>query len=311
KMTPTTPEEVNAYSKQQVDDKAEQALKDAKAIAENADNIKEGIIDVSAIPLRTSITGARLEWDGVNGLVQYDAQGNPVSWLDIDANAHFANAFLSGRIEALEGYFGKNKNATIGDDGLTIKRPDGAIWMRNGLVYQDYNINGYDPYLMDYGNETGAESKFRAFDDNYQDSWYTRIVGTLDGRGDGTFYYDDIRDASLGYSVRFQRYEFVHSARYLKITYQIANNSRVNQHRFRLQEISSVPSGAKPIQTEITYADGDRGTKNIVIDLGVPSYTVRQFDIRLGWLKNGGVWGDKNSLMRFRIPRMSQSDYID
>src|SRR5699024_2856679 len=31
KMSPTTPQEVNAYNKKQVDDKAEQALKDAKA----------------------------------------------------------------------------------------------------------------------------------------------------------------------------------------------------------------------------------------------------------------------------------------
>src|SRR5690625_3406997 len=132
KMTPTTPEEVNAYSKQQVDDKAEQALKDAKAFAENADNIKEGVIDVGAIPLRTSLTGARLEWDGVNGLVQYSSDGEPVSWLDLDANAHFANAFLSGRVEAQEGFFGENMRLV--DGKLEIVRPDGAIWMQDGLV---------------------------------------------------------------------------------------------------------------------------------------------------------------------------------
>src|SRR5690625_3105923 len=150
KMTPTMPEEVNAYNKQQVDDKAEQALKDAKAYSENADNINEGVIDVGAIPLRTSITGARLEWDGVNGLVQYDSAGNPVSWIDLDANAHFANAFLSGRIEALEGYFGENKRVTIGDDGLTIERPDGAIWAQNGLVHQDYSVSSFDPHDMEH-----------------------------------------------------------------------------------------------------------------------------------------------------------------
>src|SRR5699024_9858392 len=148
KMTPTTPAEVNAYNKKQVDDKAEQALRDAKAFSENANNINKGVIDVGAIPLRTSITGARLEWDGVNGLVQYDMQGDPVSWLDLDANAHFANAFLSGRVEALEGYFGKNQQVTIGDNGLTMRRPDGAVWMENGQVFQDFTITGYDPYLM-------------------------------------------------------------------------------------------------------------------------------------------------------------------
>src|SRR5699024_12108390 len=60
KTTPTTPAEVNAYNKKQVDDKAEQALRDAKAFSENANNINKGVIDVGAIPLRTSITGARL-----------------------------------------------------------------------------------------------------------------------------------------------------------------------------------------------------------------------------------------------------------
>src|SRR5699024_3273110 len=154
KMTPTTPEEVNAYNKQQVDRKAQeeaqkeaeekmaQALKDAKAFSENADNISKGHIDVGAIPLRTSVTGARLEWDGVNGLVQYDSEGNAVSWLDLDANAHFANAFLSGRVEALEGFFGDNME--LSDGKLQIKRPDGAVWMQDGMVSSDYAISGYD-----------------------------------------------------------------------------------------------------------------------------------------------------------------------
>src|SRR5690625_5859132 len=149
-MTPTTPAEVDAYTKLQVDDRAEQALADARAFARNASNISDGVIDVGAIPLRTSITGARLEWDGVNGLVQYDSAGNPVSWIDLDANAHFANAFLSGRIEALEGYFGENKRVTIGDDGLTIERPDGAIWAQNGLVHQDYSVSSFDPHDMEH-----------------------------------------------------------------------------------------------------------------------------------------------------------------
>src|SRR5699024_6283308 len=152
KMTPTMPEEVNAYNKQQVDDKAEQALKDAKAYSENADNINEGVIDVGAIPLRTSITGARLEWDGVNGLVQYDSAGNPVSWIDLDANAHFANAFLSGRIEALEGYFGDN--IRLRDGKMEIVRPDGALSMSDGMVDTGYSVLGADPHFM--GSKTNG-----------------------------------------------------------------------------------------------------------------------------------------------------------
>src|SRR5699024_2169006 len=100
--------------------KAAQALADAKAFSRNASNITEGVIDVGAIPLRTSVTGARLEWDGVNGLVQYNALGEPVSWLDLDANAHFANAFLSGRLEALEGYFGGKQCERLGNNGCEV-----------------------------------------------------------------------------------------------------------------------------------------------------------------------------------------------
>lgn len=316
RMSPTEPKDIGAYTKKEVDDKTEQALKDAKVYSENADNIKKGIIDVGAVPLRTSQTGARIEWDGVNGLVQYDQQGRTTSQIDLDGNARFANAFVTGRVEATEGYFGKNKRVTIGDDGLTIKRPDGAVWMQDGLVYADYSINGYDPYMMDFGEmlDGGTYSnEFKAWNDMLFGNWYTAVNGTLDGRGQEGFIYEyrDIRDPDKSYTVRFQRYEFIHVARYLKFDYQIAINSKVRRHRVLFDEITPVPVGANPIQTLITYEDGDRGLKNIVIDLGKPSYERRSFDFRIGWLRNGGDWGDRTSITRFRIPRISQSDYID
>lgn len=206
-----------------------------------------------------------------------------------------------------------NNRVIIDGKGIKIIRPDGAVWMQDGLVNNEYSINGYDPYLMTYGELTGGTGvKFKAFDDMSFDNWYTQQLGVLDGRGVTGLpnAYKDVRDASLGYSVRFQRYEFVHSARYLKITYQIAANTNVFQHRFRLEEITSVPSGSKPIQTQITYANGDRGTKHIVIDLGKPSFTVRSFDIRLGWTTKGGDWGTKDSILRFRIPSIIQTDIL-
>lgn len=322
KMTPTTPQEVNAYTKQQVDNvarqeseaKAAQALADAKAFSRNANNITEGVIDVGAIPLRTSVTGARLEWDGVNGLVQYNALGEPVSWLDLDANAHFANAFLSGRVEANEGYFGEN--IRLRDGKMEIVRPDGAISMSDGMVASDYSISGYDPHLMDFGQIDDAQgTRFPAWDSLNAGNWYTAVNGSLDGRGidvgGGTVPYKDIRDPDKSYTIRFQRYEFIHTARYLKFDYQIAVNNSVRQHRVLFDEITPVPQGSKPIQTLITFADGDRGLKSIVIDLGKPSYERRSFDFRIGWLRNGGVWGDANSITRFRVPRISQSDILE
>src|SRR5699024_4225162 len=227
KMTPTTPQEVDAYTKQQVDSKdqsiyqnsaaytdqraqaeaeakAAQALADAKAFSRNARNITEGVIDVNAIPLRTSATGARLEWDGVNGLVQYNALGEPVSWLDLDANAHFANAFLSGRVEANSGHFGKNKRVTIGDDGLTIQRPDGAVWMQNGEIHQDYTISGFDPRMTDllsFVNNPGIKSSAV---EHFEDVFYeTTLAEFIDGRSND---HNDIRDSDLGYTFRYQRY---------------------------------------------------------------------------------------------------------
>src|SRR5699024_10105901 len=228
-----------------------------------------GIIDVGAIPLRTSITGARLEWDGVNGLVQYDMQGNPVSWLDLDANAHFANAFLSGRIEALEGYFGSNKRVTIGDDGLTIRRPDDAVWMQNGLVQQDYGVTSYDPYDMDYANYLG----------NYIDAiflpsrgFYRAGADAIVGRGD----YGDIRDSSKGYTVKFTTYEFIHTARYLVIGYRKAVNSSNPRHHVRVYDGSSL------LYSETHSAGGTPSYAPITIDLGKPTYERLRYEFRLG-----------------------------
>src|SRR5699024_9464298 len=121
---------------------------DEKVIAD-ADRLKDGIVDVGAVPLRTSQTGARIEWDGVNGLVQYDRDEEPSSWIDLEGNAHFANAFLSGRIEALEVYFGKDGTIRITDSGgVEIVRPDVVVSMTNGMAKNSYTVVGNDPHFM-------------------------------------------------------------------------------------------------------------------------------------------------------------------
>src|SRR5699024_9328776 len=121
--------------------------------------------------------------------------------------------------EALEGFFGDNMRLV--DGKLEIVRPDGAVWLQDGMVASDYTISGYDPYLMDYGkiidSGTGV-SEFKAFDDSSFGNWYTQTNGVLDGRGEDNNFldYEDIRDPSKNYTIRFQRYEFIHTARYLK-----------------------------------------------------------------------------------------------
>jgi len=296
KLSPTEPSDIGAYDKTEVD----QAVKDAKAYSENASNITEGVVDVGQVPLRTSVTGARLEWDGANGLVQYDSTGTPVSWLDLEANAHFANGFFSGEIRADRGYFGDN--LSLEDGKMKIVRPDGAITMEDGMIQQDYAVSGFDPPYMTNGRGQGAT--FKAFFD-ITTFWDTRMVGMLDGRGiesgDDQFF-DDVRESSYGWSVRFQRYEFIHSARYLTFGYRVADSADVGWHTVRLYEgttqllTQTVPGG----RTNNTYLP-------MTIDLGTPTFQRRAVDLRIGWTLSNT---DKNKHIRFRLNRVFLTDFI-
>lgn len=179
KMTPTTPEEVDAYNKQQVDkkdedalneakedatqkannaqseaerkaaedalEKAEQALADAKAFAKNAENITEGVVDVGAVPLRTSATGARLEWDGVNGFMQYDSAGKPVSWFNLDGDGYLSNITVSGRVEALEGFFAGELRGVSGTFDKVTANENGFHFEseESGELMVTTNLNNY------------------------------------------------------------------------------------------------------------------------------------------------------------------------
>lgn len=308
KMTPTEPKDIGAYTKKEVDDKTAQALNDAKVYAENAENIKKGIIDVGAVPLRTSQTGARIVWSGLDGIVQYDQQGRTTSQIDLDGNARFANAFVTGRVEATEGYFGKNKRVTIGDDGLTIKRPDGAVWMQNGIVKQDFAISGFDPHMMtktksdiDVQNNTPVFSQLGVY-------YYTKC-GVLDGRPGLLMDFKDVRDPDLGYTVRFQRYEFTHSSRFFVLGYRVDRRDigdfglQLCRHRVRLYEGSNmlfaeeVPGG----RTGSTYYQ-------LVADLGTPTYQRKSVDLRLGHLKQ---WNDaENDVYSFRVNRVYLTDVL-
>ena len=329
KMSPTTPEEVNAYNKSQVDKKdesvfqdgtvyadqkaaeearlkAEQALKDAKAFSENANNIIKGVIDVGAIPLRTSITGARLEWDGVNGLTQYDSSGNAVSWLDLDANAHFANAFLSGRVEANEGFFGDN--IRLRNKRMEIVRPDGAISMSDGMVDTSYTVTGNFPTFMTAGRHdagTGRQN-FPSFTAGAEGLTSAHIMGgqkgVLDGRGvsDNVLKYYDVRD-SLG-ALAIQKYTFVHSAKYLIFKFRKYAGSTFSVH---------VVNGASNSTSDRIYfekfEDATSGVHTLAVDLGKPVYNDRTVTFKIGWTHG---WGSKDEVIRFIMEGVYLTDFI-
>ena len=294
-MTPTEPAEVGAYSRREVDDKTEQALRDAKAYAENAENIKRGIIDVGAVPLRTSRTGARIEWDGVNGFVQYDQSGNPVNWFNLDGELYATNGYFTGTVNAKAGYFGDNLSLVNGK--LRITRPDGAVWMQDGVVRQDYNISGFDPRMTDllsFVNNPGYKSSaIKSFEDVFYESANAEFI---DGRSSD---HNDIRDSSYGYTFRYQRYEFIHSARYIVFGYRVVNNSAVGQHRIRAY------SGSTLLGELI--CDRYSGYAPLTIDLGTPTYDRITIDIRLGWNR---AWMDRDQYLRFRFNRVYLTDFL-
>jgi phage minor structural protein len=68
--------------------------------ASDASNLNKGIINVDAVTLHTAPNGARITFDGVNGIVQYDANGNVVVQLGLDGSAKFA-----GDISGAKGTF--------------------------------------------------------------------------------------------------------------------------------------------------------------------------------------------------------------
>ena len=309
KLSPTEPSEIGAYNKKEVDDKAEQALKDAKAYAENADNIKSGVIDVGAVPIRTSMTGARIDWDGVNGLVQYDMQGNPVSWINLEAEAYFKDAYLSGRVEAKEGYFGDNLRLV--DGKIQIQRPDGAVWMQDGLVKSNYSVFPQIPEMKGVAVWNGVNSHWAFFVQLQQLLFVqSEMFGGLDGRGIDDVIpgnqVTDVRDSSYRWSVRYQRFWYVHNARYLRVRYQIANHSRVGKHAVDLYEVEENTSG-KAVDNRFIFEKGDYGEKELIADLGIPTYESRGVDFRIGWTKS---WNDKNEFVRFRILTIEQTDYV-
>jgi len=303
KLSPTEPSDIGAYDKSEVD----QAVKDAKAYSENASNIKDGIIDVGQIPLRTSATGATVDWDGVNGLVQYNSAGTPVSWWNLNGESYMSNAFVSGRIEANEGFFGKNERVTIGDNGLTIRRPDDAIYMQDGLVKQSYGVSSFDPHDMDlyvYRFDSGGYESYELF--RTENKFYRALADTITGASLDGGRYDDIRDPDKGYTVKFTSYEFVHEARYLVIGYRPATNSNNPRHQTRVYEIGSPPAGYSSIYAQMWHERGGSGYTPIVIDVGVPTYQRRRVEFRIGINRpdNSG----SNDILIFRVNRIFQTD---
>jgi phage minor structural protein len=142
KMTPTKADEVGAYDKDETDN-----------ITKDASRLTDGILNVGAVPLRTSENGTRIVWDGVNGLVQYDENDIPVTWLDLEGNFYATNGYFSGDIEGST-ITGSSFSTTL---GAGVGRPYQAVNIdQSGFLIQQrqttpLNVEHYGKALMNAG----------------------------------------------------------------------------------------------------------------------------------------------------------------
>src|SRR5690606_35340291 len=201
------------------------------------------------------------------------------------------------------GYFGDNISLVNGK--LRITRPDGVAWVQDGIVHQDFTVSGFDPYYWDLGRATSSSGSWN-FDLFAQYNKFYRTteagLGAIDGTlEDGYATYDDVSDSSKGYIVNFQRYEFIHSARYIVFGLRITNNpAHPDLARFRVYEGDDYLAGA----------DLDRyaGYSPIIVDLGAPTYERRSLDFRVGFLKQ---WKKSNNdVIGFKINRVFLTDFL-
>lgn len=287
-------------------EKAEEARRQAEEFAENASNIKKGIIDVGSVPIRTAANGARIQWDGTNGLVQYDSKGNPVSWLDLKGNSRFVNAYLSGEIHAKRGVLGDG-NVIIDDKGVRIVRPDGAIAMQNGLSNNDHPVFSSDPHYMTGGRVKRSGVRFEAFRPggtyiHNATQIYGGVKGSLDGRGlDGSLEdYEDVRDGIR--AVAFNKYEFTHSARYLVFRFRKYAGAKFSVHVMK----NTSDNINDRLYFELLEKDVE-GLKNFIVDLGVPQYNTRVVTFKIGWTSS---WGNRMENMRFVMEKVYLTDFV-
>jgi len=206
--------------------------------------------------------------------------------------------------DGITGQANPEKYARLNHEGLVIQggaikiiRPDGAVWMENGMVNQDYAISGFEPHMTDLVDRVSGGFKQTAIQLFQSDVYYESMEAHyIDGRDSN---YNDIRDSSLRYTWRFQRYEFIHSSRYIVFGYRVANNSMVGEHRV------CAYSGTD-FMGEVV-CDRYSGYSPLILDLGRPTYDLKVIDIRMGWNLS---WMDLYQKLRFRFNRIYQTDVL-
>lgn len=128
------------------------APEDVDEKMKDASRLTEGVIDVDSVPLRTSVTGARITWDGINGLLQYDEDGNLTGRIDLDGTSYFKNGYFEGIIEALEGHFGGDVTGASGTFGK-VSVNEGDITFKDEQSSTEFSLISKANLLKDHSFE--------------------------------------------------------------------------------------------------------------------------------------------------------------
>lgn len=241
--------------------------------------------------------------DGVINAIEMSPETTKFSANRVEFAGHVfgKDATFNGRLEAKEGYFGDNIRLRNGK--MEIVRPDGAVSMTDGMIKESQAVGGFDPMFMgnqvwSSGSETTRSTAFPVISGYFQNN-----VGALDGRLSG---FSDVRNSNYRSSIRIQRYSFTHIARYFVLTYRSQRSTDAgmnNLHRHLALIYDSVDN--KLAEHEVPQNTTE--TVDLIVDLGVPDYTSKWLDFRIGWAAS---WGNADDHIRFRINSVVQTDFI-
>ncbi|RST59717.1 hypothetical protein D5F11_011485 [Siminovitchia terrae] len=199
-----------------------------------------------------------------------------------------------------------NQRVTIDDKGIQIRRPDGAVAVDNGLMHNAYSVSGNDPHYMKRGKATGGATSpfyFKAFQE-YSGSTFIGYKGMLDGRGDPNDFqtYSDVRDTNTN-GIVFQRYEYIHSARYFVVSLQVASGAGAFAVMLFNDGSDNLTSRVYYKRIESTFS----GEQLCIVDIGKPTYSRKEMHMKFGWTHGMGPASEK---IEFRVQRVIQTDFI-
>src|SRR5699024_6673144 len=156
-------------------------------------------------------------------------------------------------IQAIEVTLNQLNVETIMDEagkingGISIRRPDGAVAVNNGMLRNEYVVNAYNPNFMSQTDQ-GLSCFFT------QGAWWVTNQKVQDHMGSNT-------------NMNFNAYQFIHSARYLEV--EVGYRRHQTGFHLRIDSFSGSPSFSG-YQGFVKSGGGGTEYHVMKVDLGVP-----------------------------------------